>query len=313
MDSQKLNPVYLQLNNRLEIDQGYISVPSLFGLPPLSSNLNFNFEATYAPYSIVATGPVPTIDLITENITPFQQLSPLEVKLTALPDNSTANLPETLYGCEIVIRPVTIAYLGLSLALVYSGNEAALRAALNPVGNRITNWTDATQIHPRIGDMANALDTALLAELPRQLPLVMQPVWKTQGKKLVLADQCFDLFIWSNFALTRLFISGAYTARDISRPGRAIVWLMKMLYDFANTGRMAAAGTVNSLTYGPQSDKALSVNGLRTRAFMNSSELKQPRVSKLALRDIILGGGEKFLSPERRLDAAIVSTPGLFP
>jgi HindVP restriction endonuclease len=37
-----------------------------------------------------------------------------------------------------------------------------------------------------------------------------------------------------------------------------------------------------------------------------------PRVNKNAIKEIILGGGQSYLSPERRLDAAILNTPGLF-
>jgi HindVP restriction endonuclease len=45
---------------------------------------------------------------------------------------------------------------------------------------------------------------------------------------------------------------------------------------------------------------------------MNSPQLTQPRFKKEIVRDIILGGGQKFLSPERRLDAILVSSPDLF-
>ena len=37
-----------------------------------------------------------------------------------------------------------------------------------------------------------------------------------------------------------------------------------------------------------------------------------PRVKKNEIKNIILGGGEKLLSPERRFDAAVLGTPGLF-
>ena len=37
-----------------------------------------------------------------------------------------------------------------------------------------------------------------------------------------------------------------------------------------------------------------------------------PRIKKSEIKNIILGGGQNFLSPERRFDAIIVNTPDLF-
>lgn len=45
---------------------------------------------------------------------------------------------------------------------------------------------------------------------------------------------------------------------------------------------------------------------------MKCAELTKPRIKKTAISEIILGDGHKLLRPERRLDAAILSTPGLF-
>ena len=45
---------------------------------------------------------------------------------------------------------------------------------------------------------------------------------------------------------------------------------------------------------------------------MTSDELTTPRIKKDEIKNIILGGGEQFLSPERRFDAIILNTPNLF-
>ena len=37
-----------------------------------------------------------------------------------------------------------------------------------------------------------------------------------------------------------------------------------------------------------------------------------PEAREVEIKNIILGGGEKMLSPERRFDAAILSTPDIF-
>jgi hypothetical protein len=45
---------------------------------------------------------------------------------------------------------------------------------------------------------------------------------------------------------------------------------------------------------------------------MKSEALKKPRIQKHEISNIILGGGQNLLSPERRLDAIIYNSPDLF-
>ena len=45
---------------------------------------------------------------------------------------------------------------------------------------------------------------------------------------------------------------------------------------------------------------------------MTCDELTHPRINKNEIKNIILGGGQNLLSPERRFDAVIVNSPDLF-
>jgi pimeloyl-ACP methyl ester carboxylesterase len=45
---------------------------------------------------------------------------------------------------------------------------------------------------------------------------------------------------------------------------------------------------------------------------MRSPELLSPRITRAEIKDIVLGGGEKLLSPERRFDGIVQSTIDLF-
>jgi HindVP restriction endonuclease len=45
---------------------------------------------------------------------------------------------------------------------------------------------------------------------------------------------------------------------------------------------------------------------------MTCDELAQPRITKSEIKNIILGGGQQLLSPERRFDAIIYNSPELF-
>jgi hypothetical protein len=85
-----------------------------------------------------------------------------------------------------------------------------------------------------------------------------------------------------------------------------------MLNEFARNGSFDPVDIFNKLSYTMKNDKAFSIPGRKTNALMACKELTTPRISKHELKNIILGGGQNLLSPERRLDALIVSSPELF-
>ena len=85
-----------------------------------------------------------------------------------------------------------------------------------------------------------------------------------------------------------------------------------MLLDFAIEGRIPYADIIKTLSYNAQTDKAFALNGANTNQYMACAELTNPRIKKDEIRNIVLGGGQNFLSPERRFDAVIVSNPELF-
>lgn len=316
MGVQNINPVYLSLNSQLKIDHGFITSDQLLGLSPLNESLFFSFEEAFTPYADLVVGQLPRADLVTRDRQTANKdcLHVYEVKLTALPDNSTCEFrDESLYGCEIVVRPDTITYIALAIAKLYAANNESLKHLINPICTKISGWEDAQNIRPYMLDFVNLLDEILLANITQQTPLLLQPVWKTKGKKSILADHCFDMFVWSDFAITRLYVDQAKNrAGSFTRPERALVWLIKMLDDFANRGRMNPGQVTSLLSYNTRNDKAFAVNGRITHSYMACQQLTKPRIPKTAVKDIILGGGQNYLSPERRLDAIIVNSPKLF-
>ena len=315
MHSKNLSPVYLTLKEDLTVHHGYIDTPTLFGIDCAISDTYFAFERDYVPYQRFVEGNLPRVDLVTMNSSGRSCFRGLEIKLTALPDQTTYNLPEDSYGCELVIRPDTIVYLGISIANAYSDRRDELRAILEPTCSQVTSWSSIRAVLPHIQDMVNALDRVLLSNLEDQSPLIIQPVWKTIGKSPRLAEDCLDTFVWSDFAFTRLFVDVAKrdtASETISRISRTAVWLVKMLYDFSVHGKIDHTKIIDSLSYNTKNDKAFSLPGSRTHPYMACEELKKPRITKYDIQHIILGGGERFLSPERRFDAVIVGAPGLF-
>ena len=145
----------------------------------------------------------------------------------------------------------------------------------------------------------------------------MQPIWKTNGKSPKLAENCLDVFVWSNFAFTQLFVDVARGelsagATRITRQVRTIIWLFKMIFDFSKNGQINHHKTIDELSYNTKNDKAFSVTGRITHRFMSCDELTKPRILKKDIREIIIGGGQNLLSPERRFDAIIFNSPELF-
>lgn len=129
--SKGLENVYLYLDKDLKVKHKKISVEQLYGIESNSEDLFFSFESPYTPYQQLLIGTLPRVDLVTQLRSSGQCLRPIEIKLTALPDNSTCHLSEEYYGCEIVIRPDTILYLACSIAMNFKDNRNKLSSLIH--------------------------------------------------------------------------------------------------------------------------------------------------------------------------------------
>jgi len=311
-----LQAVYLMLDDNFHVIQGKIGAEKIFGIQPDSDNLFFDFESDFAPYRKIVSGSLPRIDVVTSDRTKEHAFRALEVKLTALPDDGTSHLQDDAFGCEIVVRPDTVVYQALSLALCFENERELLHDLLSKSCSSIQDWNDETLIASHMDDLAEGIRQIAKSKFHKQQPLVLQPIWKTVGKSTELADNCLDVFVWSDMALLRLYVDETKKGngkKRFSRPYRAITWLAKMLYDYSLTGEIKnPKQTIRHLSFQSYTDKAFAMGGLRTHKYMTCKELTRPRVSKSELKNIILGGGQKLLSPERRFDAIIANTPNLF-
>jgi hypothetical protein len=210
-----------------------------------------------------------------------------------------------------------MSYVALNIAnsVLESGRTKDLRDFLEPVCSQIQDWTDEEAVLPYLSNLKQAMCDFFASDIYEQRPVVLQPVWKTVGKSSQLHENCLDVFVWSDLALAWIpMTQSKITSKTtkIQRPARSVVWLAKMLYDFAILGKINPSETTNRLTYGFRNDKSFSVSGKVTHRYMACPELASPRIPKTEIRNIILNGGQQYLSPERRFDAIIVNTPGLF-
>lgn len=317
MDSVGQNPVYLKLGEDSKVLHDKISGTELFKLHPLDDSLYYSFESAYTPFQLVSLNNPPSVDLMLMNHHTTEILAGYEIKLTTLPDESTHNLSEDRYGSEIVIRMPSIHFLGCSLASIYKDNRQNLKKYFGSGFGNISSYTEAAQVNPRIGDIWNIMNNIITDNLANQKPAIIQPIWKTEGKKPILAENCMDVFVWSDLAFTKLFISeSANVPTDptvpVNRPTRALIQLFFMLHEYYLRGNFDSKDIFQKLTYTVKNDKAFSVSGRKTHQLMKCEELLKPRITRNELKKIILGGGQNLLSPERRFDAVLVNSIDLF-
>jgi hypothetical protein len=146
----------------------------------------------------------------------------------------------------------------------------------------------------------------------------MQPIWKTLGKSPILADNCLDIFVWSDFALTHLFLDSARSSvqqQKISRQLRAALRLSRFLYQSSLSGRVHQAPIYDGMTYDNQNDKEFAISGSKSRQYMACERLVTPCIRKDEIKRIVLGGGHKYLSSdsqERWFDAVLNFSPDIF-
>lgn len=85
-----------------------------------------------------------------------------------------------------------------------------------------------------------------------------------------------------------------------------------MLQDFKNHQRFNHKKIIDNLSYNTKNDKAFASSGNITNKYMICDRLIKPIIEKDEIKNIILGGGQNLLSPERRFDAIVSNSPDLF-
>ena len=309
--SKNLNANYMAISQQ-QFGIKSIGIDEVFAINPLSPDIYFAFEAQHTPFQKYVIGTLPRTDLVIINTSTNQCLRGLEVKLTALPDNTTCHFSDDKFGSEIVIRPDSIVYLAASLA---NADIQCIERHIKNSGVSISDWSDAQEVITQIRAIIRCIYAIALNLEDYQSAFLLQPVWKTIGKSPKLADNCLDVFVWSDAAFA-WFIAHVSNSENvghkITRQTRTCIWLYKMLLDIVEQGRFDHADIIDKLSYNTKNDKAFASAGNVTNSYMRCDNLTKPRISKEDIKQIILGGGQHLLSPERRFDAIIFNSPELF-
>jgi len=316
MRDHGMNAVYIKLNNIRKTICSEISIDDLFNTTLPNEKLFFDFESRYEPFDKLADHVIERVDLVIREtkelygkdgskvLSAGAAISPLEVKLTVVPDNTTCrNSPDAWYP-EMVIRPATIMYCAMSMASQLDRDE--VKEIFHAVGKDVKQWGNLTEAKALLPNAVQALNMLHEKFHQRQKPLILQPIWRTKGKQPLLDDNAFDIFVWSDYALTRVFIDLVMKApNDVTRFGRSALRLTRFLHEYGRAGSVHINNIFGEMTYEHQSDKEFSLNGKVMQQYMNHPRMGTPLLGKEVIKGIILDGGEKLLSPERRLDQTV--------
>ena len=206
-------------------------------------------------------------------------------------------------------------YMALGMASTLRDKFGEIMEIFAPAlhGLRGGDW-ESKLIKNRQSEILDALELFFKTFYNSQKPLLMQPIWKTLGKSSLLADNCLDVFVWSDFAISRLFMDSAKSSssKEITRQQRAAFRMARFLFEIARDGKIYQQPIYDGMTYDTQNDKEFAVSGNITNKFMKCDRLKKPIIHKNQIKEIVLGGGQKYLSPERRFDAILYFSSDLF-
>ena len=344
MKENGLSAKYIKLREDLSTEISEISIDELFGITELEpNNVYYDFESRCETYNQYIPQDKPLTekektDLVVRKKADMAPLSPLEIKLTVVPDKATANKPIEKQGSELVCRPITTKYCALSIFSRLTEEERGdiselLRSPFNSVNdwNHPDNMDDARQY---LGAMKDGFDAFERRFYSKQKPLIMQPIWRTDGQSVEInKEHAFDIFVWSDYAYTRLFLDREFIdaksvteningdriirkREELTRMARCMIRVAGYFYEAGRdrSNRADINAIFAKYTATKQSDKDMSAPASVTIPFMTQNAadgencLEKPRIPRKALKEIIRGGGHKKLQPERRLDQSIAFT-----
>ena len=100
----------------------------------------------------------------------------------------------------MVVRSATTSYCALGMFDAVKNDSAIVREIFEEACSSIQSWDNDFEMTHKIPALSRAIDEFQSRYYMRQKPLLMQTLWKTQGKSPLLADQAFDIVIWRDYA-----------------------------------------------------------------------------------------------------------------
>lgn len=312
MMAQNIPAIYIKLE---DVDGKLKAIPTVIPIRDVfncgereASELEFDFESVFLPYQQYSFDAIDGIDLVIKDLN-GRFLSPLEVKLTVLPTDSTSKQREDKWGCELVVRSATTSYCALGMFDAVKNQAKDVREIFEEACSSIQMWDNDYEMTHKMVQLCRAIDMFERRYLNCQKPLLMQTIWKTKGKSPLLAEQAFDIVVWSDYAFSRLFVDGSYErATTMSRPMRASARLARCLWELSKSGKIRVVDIYRQMAFGNQTDKEFAISGSKWRQYVTSERIVEPILHRSVVDEIIQPSYIEKLSPERRFDQTLYFT-----
>lgn len=298
-----------EVGGKLKIVNSEISLREVFncGSRPLNK-LHHSFESIFTPYQQYSFDTIDGIDLVIKD-TDGQFLTPLEVKLTVLPTSGTSEYLENKWGSEMVVRAATTLYCALGMFDATKDEARQVREIFEDACSSIQMWDNDYEMTHKMPSLINSINAFEKKYHERQKPLLMQTLWKTQGQSPVLAEQAFDIVVWSDYAFSRLFLDGSEKpAVTMKRGMRASARLARCLWELSKSGKIRVVDIYRQMAFGNQTDKEFAINGSLWRKYVTTDRIMNLALNREVVHEIIEPGYIERLRPERRFDQTLYFT-----
>jgi hypothetical protein len=313
LNDQSESCVYVKAEADGSITNTDITVAEIFDVPDAESvrqRTRFLFESEFQPFCDVALK-TPKADIVVQLLNagdaPIPH-RPYEVKLTVIPDATTRQRAIEDWSSEIIFRPSTTESIALSIflsAASHSSNSIdALRLVVDELFAGCPSLGAAELSLKEATDLLAAADSIIKLAAQFQRPFVLQTTWRCDPSFIHrLADDAFDVFVWSDVAILHLAKTTEASASRKVRGCLRVLFVLKDLLAGRTPDLSALRAKLNATA--AQSDKDITANGTRTVNYLRSPRRAKPKFNRAVLQQLLPLEGLKFLAPERRLDASI--------
>lgn len=273
------------------------------------AKLAFYFESSFHTYEkyVHKHDEIEKVDLVVKE-KDGKDLRALEIKLTVMPDNTTVDKEKVDWGCELVVRAATTGYMALGMYDALRKKKKEIFECFDPVCSSIQSWNNQSELQQKVEEIIACINLFERDNYENQIPLLMQPMWKTNGKSSEISVDAFDILVWSDYAFSRMFLDRALISKkSLSRPARAAIRMARTLWDLSrsSTSKIHLKSLLREMSLDKQTDKEFSLPGSQWRTMVEHERLQNFIVKREELSSIIDVSKKEKLSPERRLDQSL--------
>ena len=297
---------YIRIDPVCRTEVSEIQLEDVYGCPTGDiPDTEFCFRSVYDPFEEMAVH-VPESDLVLRDARGVP-CGRLDVRMSVVPDAYTRDLPPDQMAPEVNLTTRHLILCALSIAeSLQSVSEEALSILKEGIPEGL-DWSDWFEVGRFVERMLDNLDRLESTFHGLQRPIEAQAVWRADGDSPRMAEDAMDAFVWSDMALSRLFLDSGTRPKDGSctRPLRASVRLYLILETVLEGSYPDLDALISMTRYGLLEGRECIMGGVRARSIMGCDNLVRPRVT--ATEAVCLGavGFEDAIMPERRIELSV--------